>query len=249
MTPKILLPMNLRNKIQFIVDNCDKEVSGLGTVVFDKEENAYRVTDICLLDQEVGAAHTDIDDNAVAQAVYETRDAEGELAFWWHSHVNMDVFWSGTDRNTMESIGKNGLCVAVVFNKKDEMRGAIVMAPKNYPAYTIDDVEIEIEYEYDFDTEGLLAEMKEKVREKKWTQHTYPNYSDQYNKDDKNTNLNDRIVNPKGFGTDLRKLALDDWSKMSKTERKRWIDFEDFLEEAMWGEYVSTDSENKSVMM
>ena len=147
MTPKILLPINLKNKIQFIVDNCTMEVSGLGTVIFDHEENAYRVTDVMLIDQEVGAAHTDLDDAAVATACYEMRESEGELAFWWHSHVNMPTFWSTTDHDTMNAIGKNGLCVAVVFNKKEEMRGAIVMCPEGFPQVKLDNVDIEIEHE------------------------------------------------------------------------------------------------------
>lgn len=234
MKPKIIIPSNIRNKIQFIVDNCALEVSGLGTVVFDKAENAYRVTDVMLLDQEVGAAHTDIDDEAVAQACYDMRDAEGELAFWWHSHVEMATFWSGTDHKTMEAIGKNGLCVAVVFNKKEEMRGAIVMTPEGYPSYKVDDVEITIEHEYDFDTELLLKEMTEKIREKKWVHNTH------YSKGETATDrVNDILsTTPAQQGRDIRKQALDEWSRLDKQARKRWIDFEDYLEEMMWGEYA-----------
>lgn len=234
MKPSILIPVNIRNKIQFIVDNCDKEVSGLGTVVFDKAKNAYRVTEIILLDQEVGSAHTDIDDEAVAQAMYDMRDCEGELAFWWHSHVNMSTFWSGTDHETMEAIGKNGLCVAVVFNKKEEMRGAIVMAPEGFPASKLDDVKIEVEHTYDFDTVALLAEMKEKVREKVWTPATHTYYSS-------HTNIlkstDDHTNNPISTVDAVRKQARDQWSRLSKEQRQRYTDFEDFSEEFMWGEY------------
>lgn len=228
MKPKIIIPANIRNKIQFIVDNCPLEVSGLGTVVFDKAENAYRVTDVMLLDQEVGSAHTDIDDEAVAQACYDMREAEGELAFWWHSHVNMSTFWSSTDHSTMEAIGKNGLCVAVVFNKKEEMRGAIVMTPEGYPSYKIDEVDIEVEYEYDFNTEDLLAEMKSKIREKKWTGNTGT----------PTERVNNILSSPPTLGSELRKQCLDEWSRLTKEQRQRWVDFEDYMEEAMWGEYV-----------
>lgn len=239
MKPKIIIPANIRNKIQFIVDNCSLEVSGLGTVVFDKAENAYRVTDVMLLDQEVGSAHTDIDDEAVAKACYDMRDAQGELAFWWHSHVNMPTFWSTTDHSTMESIGKNGLCVAVVFNKKDEMRGAIVMTPEGYPSYKIDDVEIDVEHEYDFDTEALLKEMTAKIREKKWApQHTLYGNKGETATDRVNTILS---TSPASQGENIRKQALDEWSRLSKEQRKRWVDFEDYLEEVMWGEYAGYD--------
>lgn len=231
MEPKILIPTNIKNKIQFMVDNSLHEISGLGTVVFDLEENAYRVTDVMLIDQEVGAAHTDLDDAAVATACYEMRDAEGELAFWWHSHVNMPTFWSTTDHATMDSIGTNGLCVAVVFNKKCEMRGAIVMSPNGFPQVKLDNVDIEIEYEYDFDTELLLAEMKQKVRPKVYTQPLHGSNS---------LAAGVQITAPAEWGDEKqsRQLALNEWSKMLNEDRKRYANFEDFFDEYMWDEYT-----------
>lgn len=143
----------------------------------------------------------------------------------------MPTFWSSTDHSTMEAIGKNGLCVAVVFNKKEEMRGAIVMTPEGYPSYKIDDVEIDIEHEYDFDQGALLKEMAEKIREKKYSpKHSPHGYSA------------DTILSttPAQQGRDIRKQALDEWSRLTKEQRKRWIDFEDYFEEFMWGEYTMT---------
>lgn len=232
--PIILLPMDIKNRIQFIVDNCDKEVSGLGTVVFDKSINGYRVTSAILLDQEVGSAHTDIDDKAVAQALYDTRNEEGELAFWWHSHVNMETFWSDTDHATMEAIGKNGLCVAVVFNKKDSMRGAIVMNPQGMPSVKLDNVDIEIEYDYAFNPEELLAEIKEKVREK-----TYAPLNQQTR--NVNSILNDTSYSKHYWGDEnipafSEKEIHDTWSKMSKQERSRWVSYQDYKDEMLWGE-------------
>jgi proteasome lid subunit RPN8/RPN11 len=233
MKPMIIIPANLRNKIQFIVDNCSLEVSGLGTVVFDKTNNAYRVTDVMLLEQEVGAAHTDIDDNAVAKACYDMRDAEGELAFWWHSHVNMPTFWSTTDHSTMESIGKNGLCVAVVFNKKEEMRGAIVMTPEGFPSVKIDEVQIYVEQVLDFDETSMLNEIKDKVKPK--------TYATAYHGGDYNY-MGRPISLPQVGNTidptdkELRRQSLNEWSRMTKEDRKKWHDFEDYLDDIRWQE-------------
>jgi len=232
MKPRIFLPTDIRNKIQFIVDNCDKEVSGLGTVVFDKQQNGYRVTSAILLDQEVGAAHTDIDDAAVAQALYEARDSEGELAFWWHSHVNMQTFWSSQDHQTMEAIGKNGLCVAIVFNKKEEMRGAVVMSPSNMPSVKIDDVDIVIEYDYAFNPEELLAEIKEKVKEKKYVYNTT---TDRVNTILANETLIDDKDDAYDCGMTDHEIQIR-WSKMSKQERNRYHNYQDFKVECQWGE-------------
>ena len=238
MKPSIIIPIDIRNKIQFIVDNCDKEVSGLGTVVFDPNENGYRVTDVMLLEQEVGSAHTDLDDQAVAKACFEMKDAEGELAFWWHSHVNMSVFWSSTDHDTMEKIGRNGLCVAVVFNKKEEMRGAIVMSPEGFPCCKHDDVAITVEHQYNFDTEALLKEIKDKVKEKRYTPTVLAGY----------TNGVDKAYTPKeqeildNENKALKSMANTEWARMTKEERAEYFDFKDFYNEFIWGEHYGKTS-------
>lgn len=169
--PKILIPRNVLNRMQAYVDLCDKEISGLGTVVYDHKYGGYVVKRVMLLEQEVSSSTTDLDDNAVAQALYEYREYEGkeEVAFWWHSHVNMNTFWSTTDHDTMDSIGKNGLCVAVVLNKKKEKRGAIVMAPKNFPAVKFDDVDIVILDTIDFSMDDIKKEIEAKVKEKTYS--------------------------------------------------------------------------------
>lgn len=237
MTPKIVIPMDVKHQIQFYVDNCDKEISGLGSVVFDPDYNGYIVKKVILLDQEVGSAHTDLDDDAVSKAVYEhtLSGEEGELCFWWHSHVNMSTFWSGQDHETMDLIGAGGLCVACVFNKKEEVRGAIVMFPDGFPAVKLDDVEVEIEYPVSYDSEILLAEIKQKVRTKSYatvgrvgTTTYHPNILSTGNE------ISDKE----------EKFWKDKWSQMPKHERARYTDFKDYLEECIWGEYSSTQFGN-----
>jgi proteasome lid subunit RPN8/RPN11 len=173
--PSINIPRDVYNKIIFYVDNCDKEISGMGTVEFIPDENEYRVLDVCLLEQEVGSAHTDLDSKAVSKAMYELHNSKGELSFWWHSHVNMQAFWSGTDEKTIEEIGREGLCVAVVFNKKEECRGAICIGGKGKPFILLDDVEVTTTEQINSEVKNTwLKEIKEKVKEK-----TY-NYNNTY---------------------------------------------------------------------
>lgn len=107
-------------KIMHWVNKSNFEVSGLGTLTH--ENGVFRVHDVLLLPQKNTATHTDIDPAEVAKAMYELRLAPGDLRFWWHSHVNMDVFWSGEDRNTINEISKGGWFVSSVFNKKREIR-------------------------------------------------------------------------------------------------------------------------------
>lgn len=111
-------------KIRYWVDKCDKEISGFGTTIYDATKKEFTVLDVFLIEQTVGMAHTDIDPAGLGKLMYKTRAMEGSLNFWWHSHVNMDVFWSGTDKATIMSLGGNGWIVASVFNKKEEVRSA-----------------------------------------------------------------------------------------------------------------------------
>ena len=125
--PRLYIPRKVYQKVMHFVNECSSEVSGFGLCSYVPDKNYFWVRDVFLLDQEVGSAHTDIDAEALGKLEYEClRDKrEGELNFWWHSHVNMSVFWSGQDTQTINNIAKNGYCLATVFNKKNEMRSAV----------------------------------------------------------------------------------------------------------------------------
>lgn len=126
---KINLPIDIREKIQFWVDKADKEVSGLGDAWLDLENKTIDITSAFMLDQECTAADTELDGDAVSRAMFEAHQDEVKgirrnIKFWWHSHVNMDVFWSGTDTTTMAELSEHGWFCHIVFNKKREMRAA-----------------------------------------------------------------------------------------------------------------------------
>lgn len=110
-------------KINHWIQKAPGEVSGLGKVI--SVGGMFRVIDAILVKQENGAASTELDPASVAKAMYELRNTPGHLNFWWHSHVNMNVFWSGTDIDTIREIGRHGFVVSTVLNKKREMLSAL----------------------------------------------------------------------------------------------------------------------------
>lgn len=118
------IPRDVYDKIMYWVNKSSDEVSGFGTLTVNGED--ITVVDAFLLPQKVGGAHTDIDPEALSKLQYQCyRDKiEGELKWWWHSHVKMDVFWSGTDKETIKQLGEQGWIVATVFNQKNEQRSA-----------------------------------------------------------------------------------------------------------------------------
>jgi hypothetical protein len=140
--PKVVFENEVFRKILHWVDKSHVEVSGLGTVIFDEAAQVFRVKSAMLLPQKNTATHTDIDDAAVCKAMFTLKEAEGDLKFWWHSHVNMAVFWSGTDMDTIRQIGKEGWVLATVFNKKRESRSAFYGIGGLFPAF-VDDLPTE----------------------------------------------------------------------------------------------------------
>jgi proteasome lid subunit RPN8/RPN11 len=156
-------------KIMHWIDKEDYEVSGLGTIEVDHERNVMRVTDAILLKQENTSATTEIDAQATLRAMHEFRQrgSAGQLKWWWHSHVNMGVFWSGTDEAAIKCLGGATLdqpawFVATVFNQRREMLTAYV---QNRPIKLIQtEIETKIRQRLSADTVASWdAEYDEKV--------------------------------------------------------------------------------------
>jgi len=140
---KFVISQTAYDKIMYYVDKCPKEISGLGVV--ENFDGVLTVTDIILLKQECTATETDLDADAIATAEYEHHKSgkAGELRFWWHSHVNMGVFWSGTDKTAMKELSEHGWFIHGVFNKKGEVRCAYT-ANKPLKIF-VDDIDLEID--------------------------------------------------------------------------------------------------------
>jgi hypothetical protein len=100
---------------------CPVEIGGLGTVVADAD--GLLITDVFLLAQRVSASDTELDTEALfdflARHVTEGGDP-AQVRLWWHSHADMDVVWSETDRATIRSL-PGEFWVALLVNRRGEM--------------------------------------------------------------------------------------------------------------------------------
>lgn len=137
---KVYIDPVVHAKIMYWVKNCDIECSGLGKVI-KLGNGVFYVTSAMLLKQEGDAVTTTIDAGAVGKAMFETKDDDGDLNWWWHSHVDMQVFWSRTDEDTIDELSDKGYCLATVFNRKGQTRSAY--KHKNHellPDFMMDDI-------------------------------------------------------------------------------------------------------------
>lgn len=113
-----------KRRLDLFIKKCDKEISGFGEVEHNPETGRFLITQIHLLEQECSGASTDIDAKTISKMLTEAvrRDLPVEkLKLWWHSHVNMSAFWSGTDENTATSFN-NGWMLSYVGNKRGEYK-------------------------------------------------------------------------------------------------------------------------------
>jgi hypothetical protein len=97
------------------------EIGGLGTVAADAD--GLLITDVFLLAQKVSASDTELDTEALfdflARHVAEDGDP-AQVRLWWHSHADMDVVWSETDRATIRSL-PGDFWVALLVNRRGEV--------------------------------------------------------------------------------------------------------------------------------
>jgi proteasome lid subunit RPN8/RPN11 len=108
-------------KLLLYAERCPVEIGGLGTVVEDPD--GLLITDVFLLAQKVSASDTELDTDAVVDFLAHLVEKGGDPALvrlWWHSHADMDVVWSETDRATIGGL-PGDFWVSVLLNRRGEV--------------------------------------------------------------------------------------------------------------------------------
>lgn len=128
--PNMLITKKAINKMKIYIDECDKEISWLGTV--ENSDNIYLIKDVMLFEQEVSSVTTDIDEtdlnnfahNKIEELGDEGVDFLNSIKMWGHSHVNMSTFASGTDDESMEIFedGGHDFYIRLIGNKKGSLK-------------------------------------------------------------------------------------------------------------------------------
>jgi len=121
-TGKVVIPLQLYQKLFFYATNITKEISGLGMV--ERVDNELRITDLFIVKQEVTTGNTTLDNKDLAQKTIDIINAGGDptkMKLWWHSHANGTVFWSGTDDTCCDSYNNDQWLLSIVVNWKKEV--------------------------------------------------------------------------------------------------------------------------------
>lgn len=169
-------------KIQTLVQGCDKEIAWRGTAErldseYAKEidpeapEDAYLISDIFCYPQIVtGTTVTTDDKEEMNWYASLDDDVLNNLKFQGHSHVNMGVTPSGTDRafydDILQTIPDDGFYIFMIWNKKGDRTIKIYDMAKNI-FFDTEDCKVKIMNELgilQFQSESLAM-----VKERKYT--------------------------------------------------------------------------------
>ena len=143
--PKIYIDTMALIKMNSYVQQCSEEISWLGIVT--KSEDHYFIEDVMLFEQEVSAVTADICEKALSD--FGTKllqngqfDLFNKIRCWGHSHVNMDVFASGTDEATFKQFYENSdYFIRIITNKKGKMSVDLVDNVSNVRYLNLDWIE------------------------------------------------------------------------------------------------------------
>lgn len=117
--PKILCTLEAYRKMRNYVSIHDKEIGWFGTV--EKVNDIYVITDVILPKQEVTSTYNEIDtETLIALASELTSEQITKLRCYGHSHVDMTVSPSGTDKEQVEELTEGSEWFITVINNKDD---------------------------------------------------------------------------------------------------------------------------------
>jgi hypothetical protein len=164
---KVILSPLAHLKMKYYIDNIGYEISGVG-LVEKRPGGILYVPDLFLIKQEVTGVETTLDEKSLHEFMLEKMQDENfpveNLKLWWHSHVNMAVFWSGVDvatRNTLDTDqGEENWWLSIVGNKKGETKACLdVFQPHRL---IMDDIPVEVGGMFELE-DAIKLEIEEKV--------------------------------------------------------------------------------------
>lgn len=149
---KIILSQIAKCKIAHMIMAVDSEIGAMISGYITTDNNVY-VQDVYMTKQTVSNSDIDFDQDSCNMAVLKAMENDETLIGWVHSHANMDVFWSGTDVNTINKLIRftNNFLCSIVGNRKMEIKGRVDYISTSVfgtRQETLDDLNIEVEMDY-----------------------------------------------------------------------------------------------------
>lgn len=123
---EVVIKEEVYDKLFKFVNDAKGEVSGFGKV--SKTGNKFCIEDIFCPEQRNTGASTIINSKYISRMMIEMakRGLDSEnWRLWWHSHADMQVFFSGIDLDTIDNFVQFGkkdfYMISMVVNKREQV--------------------------------------------------------------------------------------------------------------------------------
>ena len=178
-------------KIVEFTMQCEEEISGFGKV--ECVEDGFVINDSFILKQNVSGASTDIDTNELMKALMSKRNTKN-WRLWWHSHVNMEAFWSATDDETVEKLVSSKPMISLVINKSRDYLCRIDWMSEGIHRFSVNDIKLQTIPEI---SAGITSYCKSQIKQKVKSQssYSYDNYSNGINTGGRLSSMHDDYLN------------------------------------------------------
>lgn len=120
--PDVVISSDDWTTIMAYVSACDVEINGFAMVDYDERTNRFTISAPFILKQFATGASVETDDVALAMHMDQMMQAGKDLSRMraqWHSHVNMQAYFSPTDTANMDRWAGDWL-ISIVANKRGE---------------------------------------------------------------------------------------------------------------------------------
>jgi len=130
--------LKLKNYINYV----DYEISGIGkSSIID---GIIYIEEICVFDQECSYGNTILNEDTLAK-FFSDKVKQGESVknwnVWWHSHGNMDAFFSSTDNENIKKMGRLAdYIISIVLNRKYNIQGRVDIFNPQFGRIDIDEI-------------------------------------------------------------------------------------------------------------
>lgn len=163
--PTVEIMPAVLTKLQTYVEVCPGEISGFGLMRID--EGKLIVDEVFIPSQWSAATSTEIDAEDLAAFLGELIERgvdPSQLQLYFHSHAGMDVFWSSTDIQTMESAFPYAPWIlALVLNRRGALKACLhVYQPVRV---RLDDLPVRLHCLDAVMRDQIRAEVRRKVRQ------------------------------------------------------------------------------------
>lgn len=164
--PSVIISDIAMAKATALVQQCSQEIAWHGIVNADREKGIYYIKDVVVPPQHVTgtSVNSDLSEWALWASQFDN-ETYNNIRCHMHSHVNMNVFSSGTDDDYQKDVvlkdGNLDYYIFLIFNKKGDLFARFYDVENNV---MYDNKEFAVTYEKDSICEWAAKEIDEKVK-------------------------------------------------------------------------------------